>query len=148
VRAQVQANRLFRSAHISVSVGGGFHFSLFECYHPLFLKLGGKVMADDSGNGILWFLAGLGVGAALGVLYAPKSGQETREAILSAAEEGTDAVRDHARRYRDQAEQAVHKGREYVGQQTDQLRSAFEAGRQAYREATATPAPEGGSPKP
>jgi gas vesicle protein len=105
-------------------------------------------MSDDSGNGILWFLAGLGVGAALGVLYAPKSGGETRDAILSAAEEGTDAMREHARRYRDQAEQAVNRGREYVNQQTDQIRSAFEAGRQAYREATTTPGSEGGAPKP
>ncbi len=105
-------------------------------------------MADDTGNGILWFLAGLGLGAALGVLYAPKAGQETREAILSAAEDGTDTVREHTRRYREQAEQAVNRGREYVNQQTDQLRSAFEAGRQAYREATSTPTPEGGAPKP
>ena len=100
-------------------------------------------MADETGNGILWFLAGLGVGAALGVLYAPKSGQETRDAILNAAEEGGDAVRERARHYREQAEDAMHRGREYVNQQTDQIRSAFEAGRQAYREATAAPAPEG-----
>jgi len=105
-------------------------------------------MADDTGNGILWFLAGLGVGAALGVLYAPKAGQETRDAILNAAEEGTDVVRERARQYRDQAEQAVNRGREYVNQQADQIRSAFEAGRQAYREATSTPGAEGGAPKP
>lgn len=104
-------------------------------------------MADDTGNGILWFLAGLGVGAALGVLYAPKAGQETRDAILSAAEEGTDTVRERARHYREQAEEAVGRGREYVNQQADQIRSAFEAGRQAYREATSTPVPEGGAPK-
>jgi len=103
-------------------------------------------MADDTGNGILWFLAGLGVGAALGVLYAPKAGQETRDAILNAAEEGTDVVRERARVYRDQAEQAVNRGREYMNQQADQIRSAFEAGRQAYREATA-PAPEADAPK-
>jgi gas vesicle protein len=105
-------------------------------------------MADDTGNGMLWFLAGLGLGAALGVLYAPKSGRETRDAILSATEEGTEAVRDRARQYREQAEQAVSRGREYINQQTEQIRSAVDAGKQAYREATSAPAePEGGAPR-
>jgi len=104
-------------------------------------------MADDSGNGILWFLAGLGLGAALGVLYAPKSGREIREEILNVAEESTGTVKDRARQYRDEAQDFVNRGREYVSQQKDQIRSAFEAGRQAYREATGTPEPEGGAPK-
>ena len=30
------------------------------------------------GQGLVWLLAGLGIGALLGVLYAPKSGRETR----------------------------------------------------------------------
>jgi gas vesicle protein len=93
-------------------------------------------MADDSSNGILWFLAGLGVGAALGVLYAPKSGRETREAILNAADESKQVVRERAKQYREQAQGWYDKGLETVAQQKDQFRSAFEAGRQAYREAT------------
>ncbi len=96
-------------------------------------------MADDSSNGILWFLAGLGLGAAVGVLYAPKSGRETREAILNAAEEGRDVVRDRARQYKDQATEWVERSKDVVGSQKDQFRSAFEAGKQAYREATAEP---------
>ena len=42
-------------------------------------------MADRDGNGFLWFLAGLGVGAVVGVLYAPKSGDEMRDVIRSKA---------------------------------------------------------------
>ena len=39
-------------------------------------------MSDrDNSNSFLWFLAGLGFGALMGVLYAPRSGRETREAI-------------------------------------------------------------------
>jgi gas vesicle protein len=104
-------------------------------------------MADENGNGLLWFLAGLGIGTAVGVLYAPKSGRETREAILNAAEEGTDAVRERARQYREQAQQWYDRGRDAVSQQKEQVRSAFEAGRQAYREATSEPTPEGSGPK-
>ena len=48
-------------------------------------------MSDrDGNNAIMWFLAGLGLGALVGVLYAPRSGRETRQAILDAAEEGRD----------------------------------------------------------
>ena len=104
-------------------------------------------MADEScnstGSGILWFLAGLGLGAAVGVLYAPKSGQETRESILDAAEQGRDVVAERARKYREQAKQWAERGKDVVAQQKENLRSAFEAGRQAYREATDEPeAPE------
>lgn len=96
-------------------------------------------MADDSSNGFLWFLAGLGIGAAVGVLYAPKAGRETREDILRAAEDGKELVRDRARQYRNQAGEWVDRGKDVVNQQKEQFRSAFEAGRQAYREATTEP---------
>ena len=39
-------------------------------------------MADRDGSGFLWFLAGLGVGAVVGVLYAPRAGEEMREIII------------------------------------------------------------------
>ncbi len=95
-------------------------------------------MSDDSSsNGILWFLAGLGIGAAVGVLYAPKAGRETREDLARYAQEGSDYVKERAKQYRDQAGTWVDKGKEVVSQQKDQLRNAFEAGKQAYREASA-----------
>lgn len=108
-------------------------------------------MADESctcrgGGGILWFLAGLGIGAAVGVLYAPKAGKDTRESILTAAEEGRDMVQEHARRYKEQAQQWADRGKDVFSQQKDNIRSAFEAGRQAYRDATKEPGPEPETP--
>ena len=48
-------------------------------------------MADNGGSGSFgWFLAGLGIGALVGVLYAPKSGQETRDELAANALEARD----------------------------------------------------------
>jgi gas vesicle protein len=93
-------------------------------------------MSDRDSNSFVWFLAGLGLGALAGVLYAPHSGSETREVLRARAEEGRDYVRNRARDAREQASQWADRGREVVGQQKEQFRAAYEAGRQAYHEAT------------
>ena len=100
-------------------------------------------MSDRDGSSFVWFLAGLGLGALAGVLYAPRSGSETREALRARAEEGRDYMRNRAREAREQASQWADRGREAVNQQKEQFRAAYEAGRQAYHEATA----ETGVPK-
>ncbi len=102
-------------------------------------------MSDRDGSGFLWFLAGLGIGAAVGILYAPKAGDETRQQLRDAAEEGRDAVKERARQAREQAGGWAEKGRDYLNQQKEQIRSAYEAGRQAYREVTTENA-EGATP--
>lgn len=94
-------------------------------------------MSDRNGSsGVLWFLAGLGIGAAVAILYAPQSGNETREILMAKAEEGRDYVKKRAREAREQAEQWATRGKEVINSQKEQLRSAVEAGRQAYREKT------------
>jgi gas vesicle protein len=94
-------------------------------------------MSDrDTGSSFVWFLAGLGLGALAGVLYAPRSGSETRDAIRSRAEEGRDYVRGRANEARSQANEWVDKGRDVMSQQKEQFRAAYEAGRQAYQDAT------------
>ncbi len=101
-------------------------------------------MSDRSGSGVLWFLAGLGIGAAVGILYAPQSGSETREILMAKAEEGRDFVRKRARDAREQAEQWADRGKEVLKTQKESFRSAVEAGRQAYREKTTAAAGDGG----
>lgn len=102
-------------------------------------------MSDRDSNSFGWFLAGVGLGALAGVLYAPKSGSETREALRARAEDGRDYMRSRAREAREQATDWVDRGRDVVNQQKDQFRAAYEAGRQAYHEATAETA--AGAPK-
>jgi len=98
-------------------------------------------MADRDGSSFLWFLAGLGVGAVVGVLYAPRSGDETRDVIRSKAQEGAERARHHARRAREQANDWMERGRDVINQQSDRFRTAYEAGRQAYNETTAAAEP-------
>lgn len=102
-------------------------------------------MSDNNSNSFLWFLAGLGIGAVAGVLYAPRSGNETRDALRARAEDSREFVRDRARQAREQATTWADRGREVLNQQKEQFRSAYEAGRQAYQEATAA---EGGTQNP
>jgi gas vesicle protein len=99
-------------------------------------------MSDRDGSSIVWFLAGLGIGAVAGILFAPQSGTETREALLSKAEEGRELMRERARRTRQQATEWVDRGKEAINQQKEQFRSAYEAGRQAYKETTGAPVNE------
>jgi gas vesicle protein len=93
-------------------------------------------MSDRDRNSFVWFLAGMGIGALVGVLYAPRSGSETRDAIRARAEEGRDYMRTRAREARDQASDWADRGRDVLSQQKEQFRAAYEAGRQAYHEAT------------
>ncbi|MGA2356685.1 MAG: YtxH domain-containing protein [Terriglobales bacterium] len=97
-------------------------------------------MADNDSNSFLWFLAGLGVGAVVGVLYAPRSGDEMRDVIRSKAQEGGEKAREQVRKAREQATEWVDRGRDVLNQQKEQFRSAYEAGRQAYNETTAAAA--------
>jgi gas vesicle protein len=100
------------------------------------------MMSDkDNSNGFMWFLAGLGFGALLGVLYAPRSGRETREAIRTTAQEGKDFIKTRGREAREAVGQWVEKGKEVVNRQKDNFSSAVGAATQAYREHTG---PEGG----
>lgn len=100
-------------------------------------------MADRDGNGFWWFLFGVGIGTAVGLLYAPHSGSETRDLIMAKAEEGRDFMKKRAREAREQAGQWAERGKQAYTSQKEQIRSAVEAGRQAYRERTTASAGDG-----
>ena len=86
-------------------------------------------------NGLSAFLLGLGVGVGIGMLFAPKSGQETRQLIKEKAGEGTEFIKQRGAEFKETASGWVDKGKEAVGRQRENLTDAMEAGKQAYRDA-------------
>jgi gas vesicle protein len=102
-------------------------------------------MSDDRATGasgiILSFIVGGLTGAALAILFAPRSGKETREFLGDKFREGADRTRDmkdrasaRGREILDDASDYVSKQRETLDRKKDRLTAAVEAGRQAYRE--------------
>lgn len=91
-------------------------------------------MEDD--NRLSYFFLGLGVGVAVGVLFAPKSGEETRSLLRDKAGEGADYVKRRGTDLRDQAADVIDRSKQTILKQKDNLSAAVEAGKQAYREAT------------
>lgn len=89
-------------------------------------------MAD---NRLPSFLIGLGFGATIGLLAAPKSGDQTRDDLRRAAGEGMDFVIRNSGQLRNVAEEAVDRGRGLVEAQRTTVESALRAGMDAYRRA-------------
>jgi len=93
-------------------------------------------MSEDSGKlqGVAWFLAGLGVGALIGVLYAPKSGRETREDLAQGAREGSEYLRARGRQAAEQMGQMVDKGKEQMNQYIGRGREIMDRGRAQWED--------------
>jgi gas vesicle protein len=94
-------------------------------------------------DGLANFLLGLGIGVGIGMLFAPKSGEETRGLLKDKADEGREYLRKQTSKLGDSAGDLIDKGRDIIGKQKENLNDALEAGRQAYREKM-EPAPNGG----
>lgn len=88
----------------------------------------------DEDKRISYFCLGLGIGVAVGILFAPKSGEETRQLLRSKAEEGGEYVKRRSLELRDQAEELTERGKNALQRQKEQLANAVEAGKQAYRD--------------
>ncbi len=94
-------------------------------------------MSENGGSKVSYFLVGLGVGALLGILFAPKSGEETRRELAGKAEEGREYAQRKARELRERAEELLERSRQIVERQKEQVTAAVEAGKEAYQKAKA-----------
>ena len=95
-------------------------------------------------EGLASFFLGVGVGVGIGLLFAPGSGQETRDLLKGKADEGKEYLKRRSSELRDNASDIIERGKEAIGRQKDNLADAVEAGKQAYRETVSQPgSPEG-----
>ena len=85
------------------------------------------------------FVIGVGVGAALGVLFAPQSGEDTRDYLMGTAQDGLDQAVGTARDGVDQIRRSGRKWARRAQQTADDVRShvqdAAEQAEKAYRTA-------------
>jgi gas vesicle protein len=93
-------------------------------------------MADNVGSKVSFFLVGLGIGALIGILFAPKSGEETREYLSSKADEGKEYAQRKARELRERAEDLIERSKEIMSRQKDAISNAVDAGKETYKRET------------
>jgi len=79
---------------------------------------------DNSGTVMVAFVIGALTGAAVALLYAPATGEETREYLGQKAREGKAKARE-----------AMDQGKDYYRNQRDTLVTAVERGREAFNQA-------------
>ncbi|MDQ3009234.1 MAG: YtxH domain-containing protein [Acidobacteriota bacterium] len=118
-------------------------------------------MADNqsggSGDKLVYFLIGAGIGAVTAMLFAPKAGSELRSEIADVTRKGLDYARDTGRdlgeratdyyqtgveraadlssRGKEAVTDLTQRGKDLVTGQKAQFAAAIEAGKQGYREA-------------
>jgi gas vesicle protein len=90
-------------------------------------------MADNVGSKVSFFMVGLGIGALIGILFAPKSGEETREYLSSKADEGKEYAQKKARELRERAEDLIERSKEIMARQKDAISTAVDAGKETYK---------------
>jgi gas vesicle protein len=89
-------------------------------------------MAEKIISKASYFLMGVGIGSLIGILSAPKSGEETRQYLSQRAREESEYAQKKVRELRDRAEDLVEHGKEVVMQKKEQIATAVNVGRETY----------------
>jgi gas vesicle protein len=77
---------------------------------------------DNGSNRLAWFLTGAIIGATIAILYAPKSGKDTRQYLT---DKSRDAVGDTGKNFLEAGKEMFERGRQLV----DEASELFERGR-------------------
>lgn len=80
---------------------------------------------NHQGSRLTYLVAGLGIGALVGVLLAPQSGDETREWFATKYKDGMDSVNAKVKQTRQQVAELIDRGQQQVGEAVDKGREAF-----------------------
>jgi gas vesicle protein len=74
-----------------------------------------------------YFLAGLAIGSLVGIVFAPKSGEGTREFLSKKVKQGSKHARKKARELREHADDLIEGGKELVNQTKEQIVTGLDA---------------------
>jgi gas vesicle protein len=77
---------------------------------------------SSAGTAVTFLLIGLGIGAAVGLLLAPKTGRQLRKDLRRSYDEALDTVNDWSDEARGRFKDVVEKGADFA----DELRSKAE----------------------
>jgi len=84
---------------------------------------------DEGSSRIAWFLTGAIIGATVAILYAPRSGKDTRQFLSDKTQQGKEAVSQTSRDVADAGKEMFERGRKLVEDAAD----LFERGRKLVR---------------
>jgi gas vesicle protein len=85
--------------------------------------------ASEGSNRIAWFLAGALIGATVGMLFAPKSGKDTRQFLTDKTQQGREAVSDTGKDIVEASRDMFERGRKLV----EDAAELFERGRKLVK---------------
>jgi gas vesicle protein len=86
-------------------------------------------LQDQSASRVAWFVTGAVIGAAVAILYAPKSGRDTRKYIAEKTQQGREAVGSASDNLVDTSKEMFDRGRKLV----EDAAELFERGRKLVR---------------
>lgn len=93
---------------------------------------------SSSASWLLSFVLGGLVGAAVAMLWAPKSGRQTRDQIKDMAQDAKEKAEDYYGQMREKVSTAMQKGSEVFQQKKSEMQETVEKGKEAYEKAKTT----------
>ena len=84
-----------------------------------------KRQGNHQRSRLTYLVVGLGIGALLGVLLAPQSGDDTREWFATKYKDGMDSVNAKVKQTRQQFAELIDRGQQQVGKAVDKGREAL-----------------------
>jgi gas vesicle protein len=76
-------------------------------------------MNRNDESSFAYLVIGIGIGLAVGMLLAPRSGEELRHDVRRRTNEGLDYLNQQAEKLRDSTERVVSRGKEWIGRQRE-----------------------------
>lgn len=92
-------------------------------------------MPDHRKSKKIWFVGGLGLGALAGILCAPKSGREARQAIVAGVDDGFERLTTFGRDARKRVSNVVESGKKLLTRKKEQVNAAMDTAKRLLKRA-------------